>query len=479
MNLVDETLPMTTFDFAQCFFMILGSILITVIVLPYALIILPVLLVIFVYIRMYYIATSRQVKRLESTTRSPVYSSFPSTIEGLALIRAFDAENRFLKSFFETQNENTRVFFSFLSCGRWLGFRLDILAFAFLLIVAPLCVVLRSQLGLSGGVIGLVLSYMLENLGLIQWAVRQSAEVENFMVSAERVMEYSNLPSEAAEVTATRPPAGWPSKGEISINNMTLKYPKGDEPVLKDISFSVKPGEKIGIVGRTGAGKSSLLQALFRIVEPTPQKSIVIDGLATSDLGLKDLRCNLSIIPQESFCFKGSLRFNLDPFKHSSDQEIWRALDAVELKRVVENLPFKLETPVEENGSNWSVGERQLICLARTVLRNSKVVVMDEATSNVDARTDACIQRAIRDDSMGIFANASVLTIAHRLNTVIDYDQILVLDAGRVVEFGPPWALLEKAPTDESAWFSRLVAEMDPEVQNALRRISTTRKKTN
>jgi ATP-binding cassette subfamily C (CFTR/MRP) protein 4 len=316
----------------------------------------------------------------------------------------------------------------------------------------------------------LILSYLLQNVGLCQWAVRQSAEVENLMVSTERVLEYANLESEAAEISETRPFEAWPNAGKIEFKEMSLKYPRG-ETVLKSISFDIQPGEKIGIVGRTGAGKSSLIQGLFRLVEPHPTESIVIDGIPISKLGLLDLRSRLTIIPQEPFLFKGTLRFNLDPFGHYSDADLWRALYFVELKQVVESSNQKLELAVDENGSNWSVGERQLICLARAILRNSKVVIMDEATSNVDIRTDACIQKAIRDSSEGIFSNATILTIAHRLNTVIDYDRILVLEDGNVVEFGTPRELVNKDIKQEDAYFSRMVGELDEDLQALLKRL--------
>jgi ATP-binding cassette, subfamily C (CFTR/MRP), member 4 len=301
------------------------------------------------------------------------------------------------------------------------------------------------------------------------------------MVSTERVFEYTHLPSEAATETDVKAPKGWPTQGKLQIKNMSLTYPNLKDsstplpPVLKNISVEFEAGIKIGILGRTGAGKSSFLQALFRIVEPTPEKSIIIDDIAMSDLGLADLRSNLSIIPQEPFCFKGTLRFNLDPFKKHTDEELWTVLEAVELKVTIEATAEKLETAVLENGSNWSVGERQLICLARAILRNTRFIVLDEATSNVDIRTDQLIQNAIRSEG-GLFSNATVLTIAHRLNTVIDYDKILVLEAGEVAEYGSPWELLEKNPEDPTAWFLRLVNEMGEDAKQVLIKVAQEKK---
>ncbi|TPX68327.1 hypothetical protein SpCBS45565_g03207 [Spizellomyces sp. 'palustris'] len=478
-NLLDEMLPQTFFDFIQCAFMILGTLVIAVVVIPYILVLVPLIGIGFYFLRTAYISTSRQIKRIESVTRSPVYSNIPSTLEGLSTVRAFGAETRFANRFVDLQNDNTRMYFCFISCARWLGFRLDVGSALFLAVVAFGAVGLRDSLGLKSGVIGLLLTYVLQLTGLLQWAVRQSAEVENYMVSVERVLEYTALPPEETEEheskAATRGalPEAWPDKGEVELNNMSLTYPNTTRPVLRNITVRIPPGTKVGIVGRTGAGKSSFLQALFRIVSPSPHGSIQVDNIKTDEIRLSELRSRISIIPQEPFCFKGTLRFNIDPFGKYDDAEIWRVLDAVELKkRIVEGLGGRLESEVAENGSNWSVGERQLICLARAILRNTKLIVMDEATSAVDLHTDALIQRAIRDKEAGMFKDATVLTIAHRLNTVIDYDLIMVLDDGQLVEFGTPYALLGKDVADSGAWFARMVAEMGDDAREVLKQIA-------
>ncbi|KAJ3276362.1 Multidrug resistance-associated protein 4 [Terramyces sp. JEL0728] len=473
LNLMDESLPQTFFDFCQCVFASLAIFIVASVVMPYVMILLPFIAVFFYYLRKYYITTSRQVKRIEATTRSPVYSSFSTTLEGLSVIRAFSAEERFKSMFFLDQNTNTRMFFTYLSTGRWLGLRLDISSALLTSLLTFGCIYLRGPLGVSAVSLGLLLSYMMQLTGLLQWAVRQSSEVENMMVSTERVYEYTQLPPEAADELEYKSPSDWPTAGDLDIKDVTLAYPNLIDPnlpahtVLKHLTIHIEAGTKVGIVGRTGAGKSSFLQALFRLVEPTPEKSIVIDGIATSDLGLTDLRSKISIIPQEPFCFKGTIRFNLDPFDQFSDEQLWNALEAVELKSTLELMAEKLDSPVTENGANWSVGERQLICLARAILKNTKLIVMDEATSSVDIHTDKLIQKAIRQKG-GLFSNATVLTIAHRLNTVIDYDKILVLEAGEIVEYGAPWDLLNKPIADPSAWFARMVSEMGSEAQTAL-----------
>ncbi|KAI9335963.1 P-loop containing nucleoside triphosphate hydrolase protein [Obelidium mucronatum] len=473
-NLADEMLPLTFFDFTQCAFMIAGTFIVAIAIVPYVLLTIPFIALIFLRLQKLYLTTSRQVKRLEAVTRSPIYTTVPSTLEGLSTIRAFTSEPRFSTSFITTQNENTRIFFSYLSCSRWLGLRLDVLSSLFLGIISFASVGLKGptgqSIGLNSGTVGLLLTYSLQLVGTLQWAVRQSAEVENMMISVERVLEYSSLEAEAPPKTDVEPPTEWPSQGELEITNMSMAYPTvPGKKVLDSVTVKIPGGLKVGVVGRTGAGKSSLLQVLFRLVEPSPANSIVLDGIPTSTLGLYDLRSRISIIPQEPFCFKGTLRYNLDPFGIYQDVDLWNALESVELKAAVESMPEGLESPVAENGTNWSVGERQLICLARAILRNSKLIVLDEATSAVDMRTDALVQKAIRS-STGLFASSTVLCIAHRLQTIIDFDRVLVLDYGKVVEYGLPHELLQKdADTDSTAWFARMVAQMGDDAQKQLR----------
>lgn len=475
-NLMDETLPQISFDLVQCTVLTLAVFVVAAIIVPYTLILSPFLVYGFFKLRSFYMETTRQVKRIEAITRSPVYTAIPATLEGLSVIRAFKADQRFQNEFYAFQDENTRMFFAFMSAGRWLGMRLD--GFVAFLISLIIFVVLpcRDYLGLNPALIGLLITYLIQMTGTLQWAVRQSSEVENLMVSTERVLEYTDLPSEGGPLNDSKQidiPSDWPSKGKVELSNMTLAYPDfqnpgtfGD-PVLKGLNVLFEPGKKVGIVGRTGAGKSSMLQALFRLVEPKPSGSILIDSVDTSALSLSTLRSRISIIPQEPFCFKGTLRFNLDPFEKFPDQSLWNVLEAVELKSTVEGIAEKLEADVAENGSNWSVGERQLICLARAILRNSKLLVMDEPTSSIDLKTDQLIQKSIRS----LFSDATILTIAHRLNSVIDYDMILVLDAGQVVEYGSPSELIDKPLSDANSWFSRMVEEMGPAARKGLREL--------
>ncbi|KAJ3108985.1 Multidrug resistance-associated protein 4 [Phlyctochytrium planicorne] len=486
LGLTDEMLPLTSFDYLQCSLMILGTFIVAIIAIPFVLIFVPFVIAVLIHLRKRYLVTSRQIKRYESVTRSPVYSNIPTTLEGLSTIRAFHTESRVYTNFMNLQNENTRIVFCYQSSSRWLGLRLDILSALFFIVLAVTTLVLRGvamakgkdeplaagSLVLSSGVLGLLLSYALQLVALLQWAVRQSAEVENMMVGVERILEYTKLPSEAPEHTDIVPSQQWPERGDIKLKNVSMKYPKAANFVLDKVNVHFPAGSKVGIVGRTGAGKSSLLQVLFRLVEPSEDSALIIDGINIKELGLHDLRSRIAIIPQEPFCFKGTLRYNLDPFGVYEDQKLWDALESVEMKDIIMASTEKLDCPVEENGGNWSVGERQLICLARAILRNSKVIVMDEATSAVDMRTDALIQKAIRSKG-GLFESSTVITIAHRLQTIIDFDYVLVLDAGHVVEFGKPVSLLDKSIDNSTAWFSRMVNELGPEARETLYALAT------
>uniref|UniRef100_A0A8B9R7K2 Cystic fibrosis transmembrane conductance regulator n=1 Tax=Astyanax mexicanus TaxID=7994 RepID=A0A8B9R7K2_ASTMX len=427
---VDSSLPWTFVDFIQ-----VSVIAVAASVIPWILIPVLPLLIVFLFLRRYFLQTSRDVKRLESTTRSPVFSHLSSSLQGLWTIRAFKAEERFQQMFDAHQDLHSEAWFLFLTTSRWFAVRLDGMCSIFVTITAFGCLLLRQNL--EAGAVGLALSYAVTLMGMFQWGVRQSAEVENMMTSVERVMEYTELENEAPWETQVRPPPEWPNKGLITFDQVNFSYSSDGPVVLKNMSAMIRPKEKVGIVGRTGAGKSSLISALFRLAEP--EGKIYVDGVLTSEIGLHDLRQKMSIIPQDPVLFTGTMRKNLDPFNQHSDEALWNALEEVQLKFVVEELPSKLETVLAESGSNFSVGQRQLVCLARAVLRKNHILIIDEATANVDPRTDELIQKTIREK----FQECTVLTIAHRLNTIIDSDRILVLDAGQIHEYDEPHVLLQ------------------------------------
>ncbi|OAQ25700.1 P-loop containing nucleoside triphosphate hydrolase protein [Linnemannia elongata AG-77] len=478
MALIDELLPYVFFDATQIGFMLLGSVVTVCIVNPWILIAIPIILAGFIALRSLYMKSSRQVKRIDSTSRSPIYSHLSETLDGLTSVRAFGVANKFMDEHIKTQEDNGRAFFTYLGMARWLGYRLDAVSALFLGATAIACVAVRDSQEASRA--GLAMSSVISLSGELQWAIRMSVEAAILMVSVERMMEYAQTKPEISSRHMNNPdgtsvvPNGWPSTAQVSFSDMSLTYPRGDGPVLKNISLDFRAGEKIGIVGRTGAGKSSMIGALFRLVEtmtenPPHRGGIYIDGIDISKIGVHDLRERMAIIPQEPFLFRGTLRFNLDPTNKHQDADIWAALEAAEMKRLVEGLEGRLDAAVDDNGKNFSIGERQLISLARAILRRSKIIVMDEATANVDLQSDRMIQKAIHTQ----FQGATVFTIAHRLNTVIgDYDRILVLDQGEVKEFGEPWELLDETSSLNQGWLKGMVAGTGPENEGKLTRIA-------
>uniref|UniRef100_A0A4W6DQD3 Cystic fibrosis transmembrane conductance regulator n=1 Tax=Lates calcarifer TaxID=8187 RepID=A0A4W6DQD3_LATCA len=433
---LDSNLPWTFVDFIQVFLQILGVIAVSASVIPWILIPVLPLLLIFLYLRRYFLQTSRDIKRLESTTRSPVFSHLSSSLQGLWTIRAFGAEERFQKAFDAHQDLHSAAWFLFLTTSRWFAVRLD------------------AGCWLCG--FGSDLLHHTDGHVPVGFCACVCCCLQ--MTSVERVVEYTELENEAPWETQKRPPPDWPSKGLVTFDHINFSYSSNGPLVLQDLKAMFRPKEKVGIVGRTGAGKSSLVSALFRLAEP--QGKIYIDGVLTSEIGLHDLRQKMSIIPQDPVLFTGSMRKNLDPFNQHTDEELWNALQEVQLKSVVEELPGKLETVLAESGSNFSVGQRQLVCLARAILRKNRILIIDEATANVDPRTDELIQKTIRDK----FRECTVLTIAHRLNTIIDSDRILVLDAGKIHAYDEPYTLLQ----DPECVFYKMVQQTGKQEAAAL-----------
>ncbi|XP_039402379.1 canalicular multispecific organic anion transporter 1 isoform X3 [Mauremys reevesii] len=389
------------------------------------------------FAKRYYVSTSRQLRRLDSITRSPIYSHFGETVSGLSVIRAYGHQERFLQHNDRIMDMNQKSVYSWIVSNRWLAVRLEFVGNLVVFSAALLAVITRDNLG--SGIVGLSISSALNITQTLNWLVRMTSELETNIVAVERVHEYTEVENEAHWVTEQRPPPGWPSKGEIQITDYQVRYRPGLELVLHGLTCDIGSTEKVGVVGRTGAGKSSLTNCLFRILEAAGGK-IVIDGVDISTIGLHDLRQSLTIIPQDPILFSGTLRMNLDPFDQYSDEEIWKALELAHLKTYVLDLPERLSHQVSEAGENLSVGQRQLLCLARALLRKSKILILDEATAAVDLETDHLIQTTIRSE----FANCTVLTIAHRLHTIMDSNRVMVLQAGRIVEYDSPERLLQQ-----------------------------------
>ncbi|KAL6466399.1 hypothetical protein MHYP_G00242030 [Metynnis hypsauchen] len=434
---VDEMIPMSFRSWVLCLLGVLGTLFVICLATPLFTAIIVPLAVIYYFVQRFYVATSRQLRRLDSVSRSPIYSHFGETVAGLSVIRAYGHQERFLERNKVTIDDNLKNVYPWIVSNRWLAMRLESLGNLVVFFSALFAVISRDSL--DSGLVGLSISYALNVTQTLNWLVRMTSELETNIVAVERVSEYAEIENEAAWTTDNRPPDDWPSEGKVHFEDYKVRYRPELDLVLHGITCDIESTEKIGIVGRTGAGKSSLTNCLFRIIEAADGQ-ILIDGIDVANIGLHDLRSRLTIIPQDPVLFSGTLRMNLDPFEKFSDEDIWKVLELAHLKDFVGGLAAGLQHEVAEGGENLSVGQRQLLCLARALLRKSKILILDEATAAVDLETDNLIQTTIRQE----FAHCTVLTIAHRINTILDSSRVMVLDAGKIVEFDSPGALLQK-----------------------------------
>ncbi|VAH74142.1 unnamed protein product [Triticum turgidum subsp. durum] len=409
----------------------------------------PVIIICFWYQR-YYIETARELQRLVGVCKAPIIQHFAESITGSTTIRSFGKEHQFVSTNSHLMDAYSRPKFYNAAAMEWLCFRLDTLSsftFAFALVF-----LISLPTGIiDPGIAGLAVTYGL-NLNMLQaWVVWSMCNLENKIISVERILQYISIPEEPPlSMSEDKLPHNWPSQGEIQLRDVHVRYAPQLPFVLKGLNVTFPGGMKTGIVGRTGSGKSTLIQALFRIVEPTVGQ-ILVDGVDICTIGLHDLRSRLSIIPQDPTMFEGTVRSNLDPLNEYNDDQIWEALDNCQLGDEVRKKELKLDSPVIENGENWSVGQRQLVCLGRVILKRTKILVLDEATASVDTATDNMIQKTLREN----FSEATVITIAHRITSVLDSDMVLLLDNGVAVERDTPAKLLE----NKSSLFSKLVAE--------------------
>jgi ATP-binding cassette, subfamily C (CFTR/MRP), member 1 len=400
------------------------------------------LTVMFVFAASYYRASARELKRHEAVLRSVVFSRFGEAVTGISTIRAYGLQSEFRHSVSSSIDSMDGAYFLTYANQRWLSVRLDAVGTLLVFTVGILVVTSRFSINPSTG--GLVLSYILTIVQMIQFTVRQLAEVENNMNSTERIHYYGTQLEEEAPLHLGEVPKDWPPRGDIEFDNVQMRYRAGLPLVLHGLSMHVKAGERIGVVGRTGAGKSSIMTTLFRLVELSGG-SIKIDGIDIAKIGLYDLRSRLAIIPQDPTLFRGTIRSNLDPFNERTDLELWNALRQADLVGTEQEMGdetgrIHLDTAVEDEGLNFSLGQRQLLALARALVRGSQIIVCDEATSSVDFETDQKIQRTI----VRGFKGKTLLCIAHRLKTIIGYDRILVMDQGNVAELDAPINLYDQ-----------------------------------
>uniref|UniRef100_A0A0P4ZLR4 ABC-type glutathione-S-conjugate transporter n=1 Tax=Daphnia magna TaxID=35525 RepID=A0A0P4ZLR4_9CRUS len=437
-DVVDNLIPSSIRTALLCFLSVVSTILVIGVGTPIFFAVAIPIGVLYYWIQNVYVATSRQLKRLESVSRSPIYSHFGETLTGATVIRAYGQEQRFIKESESRVDINQVCYYPSIVANRWLSVRLETIGNLVVLFASLFAVIEREKGTMDPGYVGLSITYALSITQTLNWFMRMTSEVETNIVAVERIKEYSEAVQEASWDHGKRePPNTWPEKGKVSFEKYEVRYREGLDLVIKGISCEIEGGEKVGIVGRTGAGKSSLTLALFRIIEAAAGK-ITIDGIDIADLALHKLRSRLTIIPQDPVLFSGTLRMNLDPFNSYSDEDVWTALEHAHLKTFVKSLPAGLEHEASEGGENLSVGQRQLICLARALLRKTQVLILDEATAAVDLETDDLIQATIRKE----FKEGTVITIAHRLNTILDSNRVMVLDKGEIKEYAPPDELL-------------------------------------
>uniref|UniRef100_A0A8D0BB66 ABC-type glutathione-S-conjugate transporter n=1 Tax=Salvator merianae TaxID=96440 RepID=A0A8D0BB66_SALMN len=384
----------------------------------------------------FFVITSCQLKRLEAASRSPIYSHISETFQGTDVIRAYKDQQRFMAQNDFKVDRNQRASFPAVVADRWLATNTEFLGNSLVLCAALLAVANKGHL--SPGTVGFSVSWALQITGVLNWMIRSLAELDNTIVSVERMEDYSKTPKEAPwSLSSHFLHENWPSEGAIVFRRYSLRYRPDLELALKSINIKINGREKIGIAGRTGAGKSSLAAGIVRLVEAA-EGEILIDGVNIAHVGLHDLRRSITVIPQDPVLFSGSLRMNLDPLDTSSDEEIWAALEQTLLKNFVLDLPDQLAYECSEGGLNLSVGQRQLICLARALLQKAKILVLDEATAAMDLETELRVRSTVRT----LFRECTVLTIAHRVNTIMDHDRILVIESGQVAEFDTPEALI-------------------------------------
>ncbi|CAD6448965.1 fa14f840-ff15-4b9d-8691-809f6f71babf [Sclerotinia trifoliorum] len=451
-NVVDGRLANDFAFGANNLFQLIGIIGTGIFISPWVLLMSAILLALCVYVALLYLSGAREVKRLESTAKSPIFEQFGSALTGVGTIRAFDKTDIYIRNMWAKIDDHSTTFWHLWAFNRWMGWRMSFIGGFFATIVAVVIILIPT---INAGLAGFALSFALTYGQTVMWTIRHYTNLELNMNAAERIVEYSNLKTESLE--GPDPPAAWPTEGRLEVNDLVVSYADDLPPVLKGLTFRVERSERIGVVGRTGAGKSSLTLALFRFLEAR-QGTIHIDGLDISKINLHSLRSRLAIIPQDPVLFSGTIRSNLDAFDEHSDTELRDALERVQLipstsqnspstsgtstpslqTQKNKNLFTSLQSPITEGGLNLSQGQRQLLCLARAIVSHPKIMVLDEATSAVDMETDALIQRSIRQE----FTDSTLIVIAHRLSTIADFDKILVMGEGKVVEFGTPKELL-------------------------------------
>ncbi|KAI0244261.1 Multidrug resistance-associated protein 5 [Massospora cicadina] len=463
LNVVDETLSDSAFQALQFLPLVVGTFLMTVLVIPYLFLPGLLLFMLAVYLVWYSKGVEDKLLQYEASSRPPMFSHLSATLEGLHSIRVYKVQARF-DAYNLTKIDTTNKAIMALTLVKcWASLYIDLLASLFIYATALLFLVLKTGDGrLSHGVAGLALTNAMQLLMFGQWTAQAMLDFHSSIWSIDQLVHYrtSITPEGPPIVAGCRPPAHWPATGQIDFHGVSLRYHRYEVAVLKNVSFTIRGREKVAIVGRTGSGKTTLLTSLLRLVE-VAEGCIEIDGLDIAQMGLEDLRRNIAVIPQEPVLFFGTIRSNLDPYSRRTDSEMWRALEAVHLSAKVRSLPHMLDAPIVENGTVFTFGQRQLFCIARAILLQCRILILDEATSAVDLHTDHLIQDAIATN----FRQHTILFVGHRLHTIIEADKVLVMDRGHVVEFDSPERLLNN-PTGHL--YSLIRQNGESAVQNLL-----------
>ncbi|KAI9527877.1 ATP-binding cassette, sub-C (CFTR MRP), member 9 [Dissostichus eleginoides] len=440
-NIIDQHIPPTLESLTRSTLLLLSAIGVISSITPSFLIALIPLAVAFYFIQKYFRVASKDLQDLDDSTQLPLLCHFSETAEGLTTIRAFRHEARFKQRMLELTDTNNTAYLFLSAANRWLEVRTDYLGAVIVLTAAGASIWTTQYNPDHGALVGLGLTYALTVTNYLNWVVRNLADLEVQMAAVKKVNSFLGTESENYEgsMDASQVPESWPQTGAIKIQDLCVRYDPMLKPVLKHVNMYIEPGQKVGICGRTGSGKSSLSLAFFNMVDIFEGK-IVIDGIDICKLPLQTLRSRLSIILQDPVLFSGSIRFNLDPERTCSDDRLWEALEIAQLKNMVKTLPGGLDAVVTEAGENFSVGQRQLFCLARAFVRKSSILIMDEATASIDMATENILQKVV----MTAFADRTVVTIAHRVHTILEADLVIVMKRGNILEYDKPETLLEQ-----------------------------------
>ncbi|XP_039617337.1 cystic fibrosis transmembrane conductance regulator [Polypterus senegalus] len=440
---IDDMLPLTIFDFVQLTIIVLGAILVVASLKPYIFLAATPVIIAFVILRSYFLRTSQQLKQLESEARSPIFTHLITSLKGLWTIRAFSRQSYFEALFHKAINVHTANWFLYLSTLRWFQMRIDIVFVLFFVAVAFISIGTNGE---DGGDVGIIITLAMNIMGTLQWAVNSSIDVDSLMRSVSRVFKFIDLPSEDSNagkkqkdlVIKNTHTKDWPSGGQMTVNNLTAKYKEGERAILENLCFSVNKGQKLGILGRTGSGKSTLLSALLRLV--STEGDITIDGVSWNDVSLHEWRKAFAVIPQKVFIFSGTFRINLDPQGKWSDAELWRATEEVGLKSVIEQFPGKLDFVLDDGGYVLSSGHKQLLCLARSFLREAKILLLDEPSAHLDPITFQIIRKTLKH----AFTDCTVILSEHKIETMLECQSFLVIEGKRVKQYDSIQKLLNE-----------------------------------